>query len=135
MAQLRDRELDRAGARVPAPWAVAVALRRALARRDLADLRGDLRLHQLGDHPRNGLAHDIGVVLAHQFVRQLGAVILRFWAIGGAFPSSICERTDDSEAAGGRPTSRPALGGPLHHFYDLTSPVPWPRSLDFRAGI
>src|SRR3954453_6171183 len=47
------------------------------------------------------------------------AVILPFSAIVVLLHPSICERTDDSEAHGGRPTSRPAQASSLHHFYRL----------------
>src|SRR3954468_14826297 len=45
-------------------------------------------------------------------------VILPFSAIVVLLHPSICERTDDSEAHGGRPTSGPARRA-LHHFYRL----------------
>src|SRR4051812_4245531 len=47
------------------------------------------------------------------------AVILPFSAIVVLLHPSICERTDDSEAHGGRPTLRPGQASPLHHFYRL----------------
>src|SRR3954447_14941183 len=47
------------------------------------------------------------------------AVILPFSAIVVLLHPSICERPDDSEAHGGRPTSRPGQASSLHHFYRL----------------
>ena len=73
-AQLRDRQLDLAGPRLPRPRPITVAMRDPLAR-DLAelgaDLRRDLGLHQLADQPRDALAHDIDVLAAHQLVDHL----------------------------------------------------------------
>ena len=110
-AQLRDRQLDLAGARLPRPRPIAVALRDPI-RRDLPelgpDLAGDLRLHQLGHHPRNALTHDIDVLATHQLVDHLRSGHPPVLGHRGASPSSICDRTDDSEARGGRPLSRPA---------------------------
>src|SRR3954454_22648408 len=58
------------------------------------------------------------------------AVILPFSAIVVLLHPSICERTDDSEAHGGRPTLRPGQASPLHHFYrlDRRSPRLFQRS-------
>ena len=121
-AQLRDRQLDLARARMPRPRPIAVALRDPVGR-DLpelgTDLPGDLRLHQLGDHPGDALAHDVGVLTAHQLVDHLRSGHPPVLGHRGASPSSICDRTDDSEARGGRPTIRTSPARPLHHFYRL----------------
>ena len=122
LAQLRDLKLDLPGARVPRPRPIAVALRHALAG-DLtelgADLPGDLGLHQLGDHPRDALAHDIGVLAAHQLVDHLRSGHPPLLGHRGASPSSVLSGTDDSEARGGRPSFRTSSARPLHHFYRL----------------
>src|SRR3954467_14015148 len=47
------------------------------------------------------------------------AVILPFSAIVVLLHPSICERTDDSEARGGRPTLATGRASSLHHFYRL----------------
>jgi demethylmenaquinone methyltransferase/2-methoxy-6-polyprenyl-1,4-benzoquinol methylase len=47
------------------------------------------------------------------------AVILPFSAIVVLLHPSICERTDDSEARGGRTLLRTGRASPLHHFYRL----------------
>src|SRR3954462_4195615 len=52
------------------------------------------------------------------------AVILPFSAIVVLLHPSICERTDDSEAHGGRPTSGPARRARYTTSTDLTS-TPW----------
>src|SRR4051812_43513326 len=51
------------------------------------------------------------------------AVILPFSAIVVLLHPSICERTDDSEAHGGRPTSGPARRARYTTSTDLTGPV------------
>src|SRR5213078_4024610 len=62
-SELRDRQLELAGARLPRAWPVAVAVRQPLLRRPLAASGADqlrhLRLHQLLHHPRERLAQEI----------------------------------------------------------------------------
>ena len=133
-AQLRDRQLDLARARLPRPRPIAIAMRDPV-RRDLpelgADLPGDLRLHQLGHHPRDALAHDIGVLAAHQLVDHLRSGHPPLLGHRGASPSSVLSGTDDSEARGGRPTIRTGSARPLHHFYRLD---PCPRVVQCQIG-
>src|SRR3954447_16450625 len=56
------------------------------------------------------------------------AVILPFSAIVVLLHPSICERTDDSEAHGGRPTSGPARRARYTTSTDLTRPEETPAS-------
>ena len=64
--QLGDGQLDLPGARVPAPRPVPVALADALLVGALAelgaDLRRDLGLHHLGDHPGHAFSHHFEVL-------------------------------------------------------------------------
>jgi len=66
LTDLRDLQLDLAGARVPPPRPIAVAMRRtvlgALAALR-ADQLGDLDLHQLPGQPFDRLAQHVGVLV------------------------------------------------------------------------
>jgi hypothetical protein len=59
------------------------------------------------------------VLAAHQLVRQLTSGHPPLLGHRDASPSSICDRTDDSEARDGRPTFRSTRRTPLHHYYRL----------------
>src|SRR5919198_3440119 len=65
--ELRDLQLDLAGARVPPPRPVAIAVGGAIIRPALVELGADqlrhLRLHQLLDHPTQRLADHVAVLL------------------------------------------------------------------------
>ena len=77
LAQLRDLQLDGAGACVPAPRPVPVAPRDALGAALAvggASLRGDLGLHhRLGEH-RDGLAQEVEVTPGRLLAQQLQQV-------------------------------------------------------------
>ena len=77
LAQLRDLQLDAAGARVPAPWPVAIApgeARLAALAVAGAHLRGDLGLHhRLGEH-RDGLTQKVEVTPGRLLAQQLQQV-------------------------------------------------------------
>ena len=114
LAQLRDLQLDAAGARVPAPRPVAIApggaIRAALAVAG-ADLRGDLGLHhRLGEH-RDRLTQEVEVTPGCLLAEQLQQV--------HAFPDH---------------RSPPSCSSDLHEdgavvFYVHSSPTPRPGTL------
>ena len=106
-AELRDRELELAGARVPAPRAVAVALRQPFLRGPLAaggaDLLGDLRLHQLLADPAQALAQEVEALLVVEQVADdlLGRHPLRLGHRGAPFVDPWLEPTSVSAAVAG----------------------------------
>ena len=67
LTQLGDLQLDLPSPRVPAPGPIPVAMRSAILRPALTQLRADqlrnLGLHQLLSNPAHTLAHNIGVAL------------------------------------------------------------------------
>ena len=74
LAQLRDLQLDAAGARVPAPWPVAIApgeARLAALAVASAHLRGDLGLHHRLSQHRDGLTQKVEVTPGRLLAQQL----------------------------------------------------------------
>jgi hypothetical protein len=71
------------------------------------DLRGDLGVHELGDHPGHRLADDIGVLAGEQLVGKWAAVILWPSAIVVFSFVDLVEQTDDSRTPRW-PNSHPA---------------------------
>jgi hypothetical protein len=94
--QLRDRELDRAHARVPLARPVAVALGRPTLRGALAELRADhrrhLSLHQRVDHEPHRLADHVGVLRTHHLVDRVRSRHPAVLGHRGASPSSVASQ-------------------------------------------
>src|SRR6266545_543980 len=103
-ADLRDRELDLAGARVPAPGPVAVAMRQPLLAA-LPTLGTDqlrhLRLHQLLHDPKQRLAQEVDALLFEQVADDLLS----------RHPLRLGHRGDSSRRRRGRPDESERHGG------------------------
>src|SRR5262249_43011649 len=107
-ADLRDRQLDLAGARRPRTRSVAVAVGEPLLRHPLAEAGADqlrhLRLHQLLNNPAQALAQEIDPPLFKQKADDLlSRHPLRLGHRGTSSRLSLA-RPDESERRGGRTT-------------------------------
>jgi len=95
-AQLRDRELDRAHARVPLARPVAVALGRPSLRGTLAEPSAGqlahLGLHQRVDHEPHRLADHVRVLRTHQLVDRLRSRHPAVLGHRGASPSPVASQ-------------------------------------------
>jgi hypothetical protein len=117
-AELRDEQLERAGARVPPTLAVAVSLARPLGGSPYsearADLGGDLGLHDLVAEEAHRLAYEVGVVVGEHLANELvGAQVVGVGHRDCSF-SDWLWRTNGSELAVAGPAfSRSPL---LHHY-------------------
>jgi hypothetical protein len=117
LAQLRDGELELAGAGVPAPGAVAVSVGGAIlgALSTLgSDQLGDLGLHQLLGHPPQRLAHRVDAVAFHEPANDFLGRHPLLLGHRGALLSSNLGTSDDHGRRGGRNYLVPS-GAVLHH--------------------
>src|SRR6266511_4771676 len=117
-ADLRDRQLELAGARVPAPGPVAVAVRQAFLAPRAAlgtDQLGDLRLHQLLHNPTQRLAQEVDALLLEQVTDDLlSRHPLRLGHRGDSSRRRL-GGLDESERRGGRTIYPAPSDALLHH--------------------
>jgi hypothetical protein len=127
LTQLRDLQIDLAGARVPPPRAVAVAVRGAVLRPALAELGADqlghLDLHQLPHEQLERLAQHVGMLveqhLPHDLLSRHPVLAGHQWCLLVVEPSR--SPTMVSAAVAGTTTFRPPRS--YTTLWDVTAPA------------